>query len=120
MLPHACTHPMQTFPYQLNSPTYPDPHNPDSRRARSEVDRRAKYFELLQGHDQPAQDLLVIIKECLEDEPIRRPTIDDVVDRLKQIQREHKLIESPLLDRFELLKQVSYPYDHNNYTWLAS
>jgi hypothetical protein len=101
----SCTHPIQTFPDDLDTSTYPDEHSPGSRRlrARSEVDRRAKYFEPLQHLDQPAQDLLAIIKRCLEDEAKRRPTIDDIVETLKQIRS-----GSPPLNRFDLLKGVSY------------
>lgn len=104
----SCTHPIQKFPHELDSPTYPDPNSSTEPRGRSEVDRRRKYFERLQGHDQPVHDLLVMIRGCLENDATNRPTIEGVMETLKQIQEKHELTDESLpFDRLELLKKVS-------------
>ena len=97
---------MQKFPYELETPTYPDPDDPNSLRSRSEVDRRAKYFNQLQDYDQPIQDMLIMIKRCLENDAANRPSVEEVVEALSQLKMEQKLTQS--LDRLELLKCVSY------------
>lgn len=67
---------MQTFPGELLDPTYTDPENNANLIARSEVERRKKYFERLES-DTPGGDfhpLVALIKRCLNNNSSERPT----------------------------------------------
>ena len=98
---------LQKFPCNLDRPSHPDPDNP---KGGSEVDRREKYFNLLQmNQKKPDQSLynevaLNITKKCLADEPGNRPGIEEVLSTLQSIESKHKL---KACDQLELLIQVS-------------
>ena len=53
-----------------------------TRVALSEVKRRRQYLDKMIGE---AAVLRPLVEECLDDDPARRPTIDEVSERIKQI-----------------------------------
>ena len=59
---------MQVFPGDLLEPTYADPNDPEHLIARSEVDRRERFFEKLEREQHPCTQL---IKHCLHNSPSR-------------------------------------------------
>ena len=71
----------QIFPV-LKAPTYIDS---DGRiAARSEIDRRIDYIEKIQHEFGRHHPLVLMIKQCLHDDPRRRPTLDEVLQRLDE------------------------------------
>ena len=50
--------------------------------ARTEIDRRKKYFEFLSSKIPPTHLIVSLIKECLDDSPNSRPTAKEVEQRL--------------------------------------
>ena len=79
------------FPGDLLEHTYPDPNNPRQLLARSEVDRRGKYFEHLevQLHRQSAGYPLVgVVKQCLENIPKERQTAEQLVRVLEGMKKD--------------------------------
>ena len=71
----------QIFPV-LKAPTYIDS---DGRiAARSEIDRRIDYIEQIQHDFGRHHPLVLMIKQCLHDDPRRRPTLDEVLQRLNE------------------------------------
>ena len=83
---------MQVFPGDLLEPNYVDPENPDKLVARSEVDRREIAFEQLEAEHHCFEQL---IKDCLNNIPVRRPTVEQLVSSLAQMKSE---IEGPFGD----------------------
>ena len=66
----------------LKAPTYIDS---DGRiAARSEIDRRIDYIEQIQHDFGCHHPLVLMIKQCLHDDPRRRPTLDEVLQRLNE------------------------------------
>ena len=71
----------QIFPV-LKAPTDIDS---DGRiAARSEIDRRIDYIEKIQQEFGRHHPLVLMIKQCLHDDPRRRPTLDEVLQRLDE------------------------------------
>ena len=68
--------------------------NPDDTQqihARSELERRGEYIEILEiriGMEHPA--LVQLVKECLHNAPVERPATDEVLDRLQRMKVEMK------------------------------
>ena len=86
---------MQEFPGDLLEPNHPDPNNSRQLVGRSEVDRRGNYIEHLerQLHQGSAGYPLVgVVKQCLENIPEERPTVEQLVTVLEGM-KEH--IEGP-------------------------
>ena len=78
---------LQVFPGDLLAPTYPDPNNPDHLLARSEFERRSTYTSLLEkclagGREHP---LFGVVRECLSNNPERRPTTSVLLSSLEEI-----------------------------------
>ena len=76
----------QKFPCNLLASTFLDAGN---LQARNEVQRRQKYIEILEalvGRYHPA--LVELVKECLNNDPDRRPTTDDLLARLQRMREE--------------------------------
>ena len=89
-------------------PNYPDPNNPRQLKARSEVDRRGNYIERLerQLHRESAGYPLVgVVKQCLENVPDERPTVEQLVGVLEGLK---EVIEGPCgeLARMDAARQV--------------
>ena len=75
----------QNFPCNILAPTYPN--DQGEIKARSELQRRAKYMEMIQlRKDHP---LLQMIERCL-DIPAKRPSIHEVLQLLEQVRDEEK------------------------------
>ena len=85
----------QKSPDKLLHSTFVTPDNFDNPRetlaARSELERRGEYIEILEhqvGTGYPA--LVQLVKECLHNAPAKRPTTDDVLDRLQRMREQIK------------------------------
>ena len=75
---------IQVFPNDLLAPTYLDPAS-GLVKGRTELERRAKYVDDLHrtlGYEHP---LVVLIKCCLEYEPVKRPTAAEAMGRLGEM-----------------------------------
>jgi len=93
---------MQVFPRTLLPSTYYDPDN--TLQARSEVERREKYFALIESHTVPPT-LIDLVQQCLHNALEHRPSTNDLVDRLRRIKMEMKTEDR---DSFRLdLQRVS-------------
>ena len=77
----------QTFPCNLLAPTYPG--DQGEPKARTELQRRAKYMQLIYSQLRKDHPLLKIIERCL-DFPTRRPTIREVLQFLERASDEEK------------------------------
>ena len=71
------------------SATCPDPDSPDRLLARTEVERRGEYIEILEGElgrHYPA--LVQLVKQCLHNVPDQRPSTDEVLGSLQRMKVE--------------------------------
>ena len=76
----------QVFPGNLLSHTFPDPDNSDRALARTEVERRGKYMEILEGDFNYRHPVLIqLIRQCLHNAPERRPSIDEVLGSVQRL-----------------------------------
>ena len=73
------------FPGDLLESTYPDPNNQDVVLGRTEVERRKRYIDLLEKElrDGEHHPLMLMVKWCLQNAPLRRPTADELVTELQ-------------------------------------
>ena len=79
----------QRFPGDLLPSTYVNPDNRVEIRGRSELERRGRHIGLLEAmviSHHPA--LVELVKECLNNDPDRRPTTDDLLARLQKMREE--------------------------------
>ena len=74
---------MQVFPGTLLQHTYRDPENPRHRLARTEVQRRGEYIKLLHQQLGEQHPLVLLVKQCLEDEPSERPSAQELLQGLE-------------------------------------
>ena len=94
-------------PLNLRSATYTDVRG--QLGARSEVDRRDKFFakaeSLFQDHSLPEYELVALSRNCLDNVASSRPSIQDLFRRLRVLKEE---VVDPLLlkDKFELMRLV--------------
>ena len=98
------------FPGDLLDVEYVNPMNPNKRLRRSEVERRKKYFELLSMEDMIAKGqhhpLAQLSKECLNNNPIERPTAEHLVTALNDMQK--KLTsDSSEVSKVDAVRQVA-------------
>ena len=78
---------VQEFP-EPTAATCMDPNNRGVIMARTEAERRARYIEQLhEGHP-----LIRLVRECLENDPSRRPSANQVLSQLEQLKNR---IEDP-------------------------
>ena len=95
------------FPGDLLESTYPDPDNQEIVLARSEVERRKRYINLLEKElrDGENHPLTLIVKRCLQNAPSRRPTTEELVTDLQGIRAD---IEGPCgaITRADAVRQV--------------
>ncbi len=95
--------PSQVFPRDLLPPNYPDPQDASRLLGRSEVERRRDYIAQL--HQQLGQDhpLVRLIKRCLGNDPAHRPSAEEVLQRLEQVE-----IEDPYqhLTKLEMIRLI--------------
>ena len=73
---------MQVFPRTLLQYTYRDPENPGRRLGRTEVQRRDEYIELLHQQLGDQHPLVLLVKQCLDDEPLERPSAQELLQQL--------------------------------------
>ena len=74
------------FPDNLLQPTFKKGESSLVREGRSEVERRGEYVNILVGglSDDENHPLVVLVKECLANEPEERPTAEEIIRRLQQ------------------------------------
>lgn len=96
------------FPGDLLEPNYADPINANKLVHRSEVERREKYFEQLEreivkGGQHP---LAQLSKDCLNNNPSQRPTAEQLVTALEDMEEE---VEGPYgeFSRLDAVRQVA-------------
>ena len=99
---------MQVFPGKLLESTYPDPRNPDQILGRSEVERRREWIDLLEKEfrDGEQHPLTQMVKQCLQNEPARRPTTEQLLASLKEVR---DTIEGPYgnVSKLDAVRQVT-------------
>ncbi len=61
--------------------TYVDPSNPGVVVARTESQRRAHYIQKLPG---TSEAVVCLIEHCLENDPVQRPSTQQIVHQLKE------------------------------------
>ena len=83
---------MQVFPGTLLQYTYRDPENPRHRLARTEVQRRDEYIKLLHQQMGEQHPLVLLVKQCLDDEPSERPSAQELLQQLEGMKTQ---IEDP-------------------------
>lgn len=100
--------PLQEFPDDLLNVDYVDPNDPNKKLHRSEVERREKYFNLLndivmKGESHP---LAQLSKECLSNDPNLRPTTEQILAALEDMEEE---VEGPYgeFSRLDAVRQVA-------------
>ena len=73
------------FPGDLLESTYTDPNNLEVILGRSEVERRREYIDLLEKEfrDGEHHPFVQMVKQCLQNAPSRRPTTEQVLDRVR-------------------------------------
>ena len=78
---------MQVFPGSLLPPTYHDPNNPDHLLARSEFERRNVYISHLERSLVGGREhhLFGVVRECLANNPERRPSTSDLLSSLEVV-----------------------------------
>ena len=73
----------QVFPGKLMGPTYTD--KVRGLIARSEVERRGKYMDSLQGRFGDTHEMFQLITQCLANSPEERPSPTDALHRLDRV-----------------------------------
>ena len=77
--------PSQKFPDTLLPPTYPDSDNPGHLLARSEVERRTDYIQLLYEQLGKQHLLSQLVSQCLHNIPAQRPSAEDLLQQLETV-----------------------------------
>ena len=96
---------MQVFPGNLLQYTYRDPKNPRHRLARTEVQRRDEYIRLLHQQLGEQHPLVLLVKQCLDDEPSERPSAQELLQQLEDMKGQ---IEDPYqhLTKLEAMRML--------------
>ena len=96
---------IQVFPQNLLKPTYRDPRT-KQLKARSELERREQYIDTLHQKFVQRHPLVVLIKGCLEYEPVDRPTARQALERLGEMRAR---VRDPYsdLNRLQLEKSLT-------------
>ena len=76
---------MKVFPKDLLPSTYPDPASINVVKGRTELERREQYISTLEGKLGRENGLVTLIKECLVNDPGRRPTASQLLDRMRDM-----------------------------------
>ena len=77
--------PFQVFPGTLLPCPYEDPQNPDHLLARSEVERRNEYIQLLHRQLLEQHPLVQLVHQCLRNTPARRPSAEELLQQLEVV-----------------------------------
>ena len=83
---------MQVFPGTLLQYMLRDPKNPRRSLTRTEVQRRDEYIKLLHQQLGEQHPLVLLVKQCLDDEPSKRPSAQELVQQLEGMKAQ---IEDP-------------------------
>ncbi len=76
----------QVFPCNLRASTLPDPSKPGEVIGVSELERRGEYISLLETKTgRVSMDTVCLTKECLDNDPNRRPSASECLGRLENI-----------------------------------
>lgn len=78
---------VQKFPQDLPPSTYVNPENKQEILARSEIERRGKYIDLMESRS-PLLNVPLLIKQCLHNDPQQRPSTEEVLTRLQAMKAE--------------------------------
>ena len=83
---------MQVFPGTLLQYMFRDPKNPGRCLTRTEVQRRDEYIKLLHKQLGEQHPLVLLVKQCLDDEPSERPSAQELLQQLEGMKTQ---IEDP-------------------------
>ncbi len=83
-----CHYFVQVFPHDLLSPNYPDPQDASRLLGRSEVERRRDYMARLRQQLDQGHPLVRLIEQCLRNDPAHRPSAEEVLQCLEQLETE--------------------------------
>ncbi len=96
---------IEKFPDEILLDTYHNDHG--NLLARSEVERRQKYFDIAEGTRDPnALTLVSLCKECLDNRPEHRPTAENVLSRLNRFNLAEDVME---MDKLQLMMRMRQP-----------
>ena len=98
----------QEFPKDILPPTYLSSKRPPALLARTEVERRERYYEVayrLLDETHPAHKLVKLSEVCLCNDPVKRPTVDLLITVLRELRER---LSDPFLgkDKLELMDLV--------------
>ncbi|CAI8033273.1 Serine/threonine-protein kinase CTR1 [Geodia barretti] len=95
----------QVFPGDLLPSTYTDPRK-NKVKARTELERRESYMSPLEATLGKTHGLVSLVKGCLENDPRRRPTASQALDRMRDMMAG---LRPPFLhmNRFQLEKSLT-------------
>ena len=81
---------IQEFPNDLLDVVHVDPNNESELLQHSEVERRKKYFDMLEDMIAKGQQhpLAQLSKSCLNNDPTLRPTAEEIVTALEEMEEE--------------------------------
>ena len=82
----------QVFPCDLLLPTFCD--DDDTMHARTEVEKRQKYIDLLEQQLQKDDDLVKLIRQCLDNRHRIRPTAADIDSKMQVTSNSSRLQKS--------------------------
>ena len=93
------------FPANLRAPNYTDPGDPDRLLARTEVERRGEYIQILHQQLGDQHPLVQLVKQCLHNTPSRRPSTRELLQRLENMRAQ---IEDPYehLTKLEAMRML--------------
>lgn len=79
----------QLFPQKLLASTYPDPSRPGAVIGRTEIERRAEYFEIAERDSKTEEDLRLIklCQHCLQNDPKSRPKAEVILEELTYLEK---------------------------------
>lgn len=83
---------LQEFPGNLLPYTYPDPRNPNSLAARTEVERRKEYLDRCSAKFGKRNPFLTLVEGCLSDNRLQRPTAANILEQLLATEKSEKQI----------------------------
>ena len=85
--------------------TYRDPENPRRRLTRTEVQRRDEYIRQLHQQLGEQHPLVLLVKQCLDDEPLERPSAQELLQQLEGMRVQ---IEDPYqnLNKLEAVRML--------------
>ena len=79
---------VKVFPGDLLPATYL---SSNTVKGRTELERRGRYMATLEGALGREHGLVVLIKECLANDPGRRPTASQALERVRDMVAGHRL-----------------------------